>query len=312
MPYAIMRFAKRKRGSINSMEAHNERKKEQYKSNPDIDKTRTSENYHLIQPQHKYYAEIMQRVEAAKCRIRKDSVLMIETLVTASPEFISILTENEEFEYFERALDFIREEVGKDNVFAATIHMDERNPHMHVCFVPITPDKRLSAKTIIGNQKKLSEWQTKFHEHMSQRWNVLERGVSAMETHRKHIPVWQFKKAQRLDKQAEKIKHLMEDINAFNVGKKREEALEALAVWLPQAEKFLAQTKSSQDYIDQLTDKNSELTQKLMSKDERYSELSMEAACMRHTLKSQQKLIDTIPKEIIEEIRQKKGPMKVR
>ena len=312
MPYAIMRFAKRKRGSINSIEAHNERKKEQYKSNPDIDTTRTTENYHLIQPEHKYYAEIMQRIETAKCRVRKDSVLMIETLVTASPEFITVLTENEEREYFERALSFIREEIGEDNIFAVTVHMDERNPHMHVCFVPITPDKRLSAKTILGNQKKLSEWQTKFHEHMSQRWNVLERGVSAMETHRKHIPVWQFKKAQRLDKQAEKIKHLMEDINAFNVGKKREEIFEALAVWLPQAEKFLAQTKSSQDYIDQLTDKNSKLTQELMDKDERYSELSMEAAYMRHALDSQQRLIDTIPKEIIEEIRQKKGLGKVR
>lgn len=104
----------------------------------------------------------------------------------------------------------------------------------------------------------------------------------------------------------------MEDINAFNVGKKREEALEALAVWLPQAEKFLAQTKSSQEYIDQLTDKNSELTQELMSKDERYSELSMEAAYMRHTLESQQRLIDTIPKEVFEELRQKKDHGKAR
>ena len=51
-----------------------------------------------------------------------------------------------------------------------------------------------------------------------------------METHRKHIPVWQFKKAQRLDKQAEKIKYLMNEMNAFNVGKKREEIFEALAV----------------------------------------------------------------------------------
>ena len=71
-----------------------------------------------------------------------------------------------------------------------------------------------------------------------------------------------------LDKQAEKIKHLMEDINAFNFGNKRDEALEALAAWLPQAEHFTAQTKSSQEYIEQLTDKNSELTKELMSKDE--------------------------------------------
>ncbi len=177
MPYAIMRFAKRKRGSINSIEAHNERKKEQYKSNPDINTARTAENYHLIQPQYKYYSEIMRRIEESKCRVRKDSVLMIETLVTASPEFISILTENEEREYFERALDFIRDEVGEDNVLAATIHMDERNPHMHVFFVPITPDKRLSAKTIIGNQKKLSEWQTKFHEHRHRPlFSYLDRG----------------------------------------------------------------------------------------------------------------------------------------
>ena len=42
---------------------------------------------------------------------------------------------------------------------------------------------RVSAKVILGNQKKLSEWQTKYHEHMSQRLNELERGASAMETH---------------------------------------------------------------------------------------------------------------------------------
>lgn len=66
-----------------------------------------------------------------------------------------------------------------------------------------------------------------------------------METHRKHIPVWQYKKAQRLDKQVEKIKQSVEDINVFNAGKKREEALEALAVWLPQAERFTVQTKST-------------------------------------------------------------------
>ena len=119
-------------------------------------------------------------------------------------------------------------------------------------------------------------------------------------------------KSSVLDKQTEKMKHLMNDINAFNFGNKREEALEALAVWLPQAERFLAQTKSSQDYIDQLTDRNSELTQELMSKDERYSELSMEAAYMRHTLNSQQRLIDTFPKEVLDEIKQKKGIGKVR
>lgn len=307
MPYAIMRFAKRKRGSVNSMEAHNERQKEQYKSNPDIDTVKSAGNYHLIQPQHKYYAEIMSRVEAAKCRVRKDSVLMIETLITASPEFMTARSTAEQREYFEHALTFIRKEMGETNVFAATVHMDERNPHMHVCMVPLTPDKRLSAKTIMGNQKKLSEWQTKFHEHMSARWNELERGASAMETHRKHIPVWLYKKAQRLDKQAEKIKQSLEDINVFNAGKKREEALNSLTMWLPEAERFTAQVKGTQDYINQLVDTSSALAKKLSEKEERYTELSMEAAYMRHSLKAQQRLLDRIPRDVMEELKRTKG-----
>lgn len=289
------------------MEAHNERKKEQYKSNPDINMDKTVDNYHLIQPKHKYYVEIMKRAETSKCRVRKDSVLMVETLITASPEFMLALPANEQREYFDRALTFIKDEVGKDNVFAATVHMDEKNPHMHVCFVPITPDKRLSAKTIIGNQKKLSEWQTKYHERLSERWNELERGVSAMESHRKHIPVWLYKKAQRLDKQAEKIKYSLKDISAFNAGKKREEALEALAIWLPEAEKFTAQVKGTQNYIDQLVDTSSRLAKKLSEKEERFTELSMEAAYMRHTLKTQQRLIDKIPQDILDEIKRVKS-----
>lgn len=106
-------------------------------------------------------------------------------------------------------------------------------------------------------QKKLSERQTKYREHMSEHWSELERGVSTMESHRKHIPVWQYKKAQWLDKQAEKIKTALADINVFNAGKKRDEALEALADWLPQAERFTALTKNTQNYIDQLSDTNS-------------------------------------------------------
>ena len=206
MPYAIMRFAKRKRGAIHSMEAHNERKKEAYKSNPDIQIDRSNDNYHLIQPQQKYYAEIMSRIERVQCKVRSDSVLMVDALITASPDFMASLPAGEQREFFERATQFIQREVGEDNVFAATVHMDEKTPHMHICFVPITPEGKLSAKTVLGNQVKLSEWQTKFHEHMSESWNELERGVSAMETHRKHIPVWLYKKAQRMDMEFDKVR----------------------------------------------------------------------------------------------------------
>ena len=63
MPYAILRFEKRKGGPATAIEKHHERKNEQYASNPDVDRSRSDLNYHLIQPQMKYYAEIQSRIE---------------------------------------------------------------------------------------------------------------------------------------------------------------------------------------------------------------------------------------------------------
>ncbi len=50
MPYAIMRFAKRKGGPASALEKHHERQKEKYASNPDIDQERSHLNYHLVEP----------------------------------------------------------------------------------------------------------------------------------------------------------------------------------------------------------------------------------------------------------------------
>ena len=194
MPYAILRFQKRKAGSVAACERHNERKKEAYKSNLDIDMERSKYNYHLVPPpRYTYKKEINRMVQAAGCKVRKDSVMMVETLITASPEFMNSLPPEEQKAYFAMALDFIAERVGKENILSAVVHMDEKTPHMHLCFVPITPEGKLSAKYFLGNQKSLSEWQTAYHERMSARWNELERGQSSMITGRKHIPTWLFK-----------------------------------------------------------------------------------------------------------------------
>ena len=47
MAYAIMRISKCKSGAIGRLEKHHERKKQEYKSNPDIDQTRSSQNFHI-------------------------------------------------------------------------------------------------------------------------------------------------------------------------------------------------------------------------------------------------------------------------
>ena len=46
--YGILRFKKYKGPAISPIEAHNERTKEQYASNPDIDTDRSRYNLHLV------------------------------------------------------------------------------------------------------------------------------------------------------------------------------------------------------------------------------------------------------------------------
>ena len=48
--YAIMRIEKRKLPSVGRINKHHERQKEEYKSNPDIDRKHTALNYHIVQP----------------------------------------------------------------------------------------------------------------------------------------------------------------------------------------------------------------------------------------------------------------------
>ena len=72
--YGILRFAKYKGSEIGNIEAHNERTKEKYASNPDVDTSRSKYNFHLVEPQGKYRATVEKQIAAVGCKTRKDSV----------------------------------------------------------------------------------------------------------------------------------------------------------------------------------------------------------------------------------------------
>ena len=184
--YGILRFAKYKGPEIGHIEAHNERNKEKYASNSDIDPSRTHLNFHLVIPKRKYRAEAEKQIAEAGCRTRTDSVRVVEALFTASPEFFKGKRQNEIKEYFTEALKFMEEHQSKDTIISAVVHMDERTPHMHLCFVPLTEDKRLCAKEILGNKKKLTWWQDEYWKYMVEKHPELERGESASRTGRDH------------------------------------------------------------------------------------------------------------------------------
>ncbi|MCL2578396.1 MAG: plasmid recombination protein [Oscillospiraceae bacterium] len=182
---------------------------------------------------------------------------MVETRITASPEFMNAMPQREQREYLQRAFAFMENKIGRGNIISAVVHNDEKTPHMHLSFCPITPDMKLSAKYILGNQAQLS------------RWPELERGLSAMETGRKHIPLSLFKQAERLDKHIAAVETAINDIGIIGNAKKREAAVKVLHKWLPRAQCFTAKVNKVDGYIKVLEQKERDAQERIVRTEQR-------------------------------------------
>lgn len=300
--YAILRFAKYKGPEIGQIEAHNERKKEKYASNPDIDTSRSHLNFHLVQPERKYRAEAERQIAQSGCRTRKDSVRVVEMLVTASPEFFKGKKRAEVRAFFEETVRFIERRQPKDTIISAVVHMDEKTPHMHLSFVPLTKDGRLSAKDIVGNKKKLTWWQDQFWKHMVRRWPDLERGESASETGRTHIPPRLFKEAAHLNRQRDMLMKLLAEVNPLNAKKKSAEIEALLERYIPGVERMQTQMRKYNTAYKALRAENAELKKQVDSSKESVRH-RLEVSQQLQELEDLRRTVDNIPPEILQAYR---------
>ena len=297
--YAILRFAKYKGPEIGRIEAHNERTKETYASNPDVDTSRSSLNFHLVTPQRSYRAEAEKQIAAAGCRTRKDSVRVVETLITASPEFFQGKKPEEIRAFFNLALDFIKSKQSPETIISAVVHMDEKTPHMHLSFVPLTQDGRLSAKDILGNKKNLTKWQDDFWKFMVRKYPDLERGESASETGRTHIPPRLFKEATHLNHQQEAILALLADINPLNAKKRAAEIEALIEKYIPRVEKMRTQLKKYNSACKELKAEVAVLEKEVDASKESVIR-RIETAQKLRELEELQKVVDNIPPEVLD------------
>ena len=305
--YAIMRFAKYKGPEISRIEAHNERTKEKYASNPDVDTARSHLNYHLIEPKGHYRQEAERQIAEAGCRTRSDSVRLVETLITGSPEFFKGKSSKQIKEYFAHALSFLQQSQRPDTFVSAVVHLDEKTPHMHVTFVPLTEDNRLTAKEIIGNKRKLIQWQDDYWRHMVAKYPELERGESASQTGRDHIPPRLFKEMTRLTKQREKLEEMLGSINPFNGKSKAKEISLLLDKYIPNVERMHTQLKKYNIAFTDTTAENAALKQEnasleaeLDAKGRESIEKQLREAKLHYEYKQAKALLDRIPKEVLE------------
>jgi hypothetical protein len=118
-------------------------------------------------------AAIKARLPVAR---RKDAVLCIEYLITASPEWCKATPWKTQRKYFNDAIAWLRARHGAANVVCLNLQLDETSPHLVAYVVPLTVDGRLSAKDFLGGRKVLSDMQTQFADQVGKPVG-LQRGI---------------------------------------------------------------------------------------------------------------------------------------
>lgn len=184
MGYAIIRMAKIKHASkLRRSFEHAFRERE----TPNADQSRTHDNTHFGATSSK--EALAQFNVRLPDKTRKNAVLAVEYMVTASPESMQGKTRQEQDAYFRDAVKWLQNKHGAENVFYAGIHRDETTPHMYAYAVPIDQRGKLNCRAFYGEKDALSKMQTDFASTVG-REHGLERGVEGSKA--RHIEIKQY------------------------------------------------------------------------------------------------------------------------
>jgi len=192
MSYGILRIEKYTAGSVKGLENHDKRLK-QCNSNPDINNDISCYNYDLQgNSSQSYQQAISSRIKELQLRkaVRKDAIVMAQCLVTSDKDFFDRINRSQQEMFFKKSLEFVKERYGEKNIISATVHLDEKTPHIHINFIPVTNDNRLSAKSLL-NKVDFQSLQDDFYKKVCQYFG-LERGVKGSIA--QHLAMPRFKK----------------------------------------------------------------------------------------------------------------------
>src|SRR5574344_645260 len=203
--------------------SHNKREKKAYNSNPDIKLELTKNNIELVPLDSKYvkgfheitkeykleHDERMKTEREDRKRTysqmldRSKNVVADEMIFTASPGFFKGLKNKDIKKWADTCMEFVYNDLGykKEQVLHATLHMDEKTPHIHCVVIPLVKklDKRtnterytISKKQYIRDNKHLSDLQDKYCDYLNMCGFALERGIKHSD--KEHINMKEFKK----------------------------------------------------------------------------------------------------------------------
>lgn len=227
MSYAIFRVEGIKTlKDLGQISAHNRRDKKSYQSNPDIDINKSKDNITLIECPNKYITEYMKMIKPYKDQHdlkqeteredrkrtfnemldKSNSVVADELLFTSDNDFFNGMNKEDIIKWSNTCLDFVYNNLGykREQILHATIHMDEKTPHLHCVVVPLVKkyDERskcekytISKKQYIKDNIHLSELQDQYCNLMNEKGFMLERGIKNSDN--EHIAIKEYKRLTR-------------------------------------------------------------------------------------------------------------------
>lgn len=270
MSYAVVRVQKMTAGSVKGIEIHDRREKDHSNTNPDIDFSKSKENYDLCPAGNVNYSQaVKERIASLhlKKAVRKDAVVMAQVIVTSDSKFFENASTDYTREFFQKAYDFLAKRYGEENVISATVHMDERTPHMHFNFVPVTSDGRLCAKDIL-TPKTLTEQQDAFYEQVGKPYGLQRGEPKDSGKRRTHFETAEFKQYRDAEQQAIKAVERAKEVEQLAV-KETMKAIERVKTAensVIQAEKKLEELEEEAEKANKKVDKATEMLSELKGK----------------------------------------------
>lgn len=179
MAYAIFRTQKLKNyDKIKAVEGHHTRTHDV----KNADALKSHKNIDFIDRNAKSFTNAI-KDRIGDRTIRKNAVLAVEVLMTASPSYFrddekdyGLYDQQKTDAFTNQAMAFLKKEFGERNIISAICHLDEATPHIQAVIVPIDPtSNKLNASYWLDGPKKMSELQDRFFEATQSLG--LERGI---------------------------------------------------------------------------------------------------------------------------------------
>lgn len=147
-------FSKYSAHSIGRLLLHNNRTENDgvTHSNENIDNERTVYNYHLKKGT---VVELQERLSKLFVMFKKADTTVLGEMIVTLPKDVK---REDERNFFQAVYDFYCADFGEENIINAVVHKDEKQPHIHIDFVPAL--KGIPQFTSAQGKKAIENWKS--------------------------------------------------------------------------------------------------------------------------------------------------------